>query len=191
MAYRQIVDLRFGAGSPVNRISPESGPSSPVSKRTSVDLPAPFRPTRATDFPADTRKRTLQIFHSICCVGGERLGDRGVEDAGAYQAEHLRARVDADVADMAGLAYLSVAPRRAAPASARSGLATRHSRIVGRLLQVRICRQHGLKSRGLLRCIPVGRPLDELNLWMLFCHAIVESLASLSAIDRGKRALQR
>ena len=56
-------------------------------------------------------KRVLQIFHSICRVGVERLGDRGVEGAGAYEVERLRACVDADVVDMAGLAYLGVAPR--------------------------------------------------------------------------------
>ena len=56
------------------------------------------------------RKCVPQIFHSICRVGVERLGDRGVEGAGAYEVERLRACVDADVVDVASLAYLGVAP---------------------------------------------------------------------------------
>src|SRR5271165_5736505 len=44
-----------GAGSPEKRTSPTSGSRKPVRIPTSVDLPAPLRPTSACDSPGMTR----------------------------------------------------------------------------------------------------------------------------------------
>jgi hypothetical protein len=46
-----------GARSPRKRTSPLSGSRRPVRMPTSVDFPAPLRPTRACDSPDSTRKR--------------------------------------------------------------------------------------------------------------------------------------
>src|SRR6266581_6481024 len=47
-----------GAGSPWNRTVPASGRASPVRTDTSVDLPAPLRPTRACDSAGSTVSAT-------------------------------------------------------------------------------------------------------------------------------------
>src|SRR5215469_14795084 len=48
-----------GAFSPLKRTVPSSGLRRPVRIETSVDLPAPLRPTSACDSPAVTRRLTF------------------------------------------------------------------------------------------------------------------------------------
>src|SRR4029077_1183603 len=49
---------RLGVGSPASRTAPRSGRLNPVRRETSVDFPAPFRPTSPCDSPARTLSDT-------------------------------------------------------------------------------------------------------------------------------------
>src|SRR5439155_18347672 len=83
---------RLGAGPSCNSTVPRSGLSSPVRTPTSVDLPAPLRPTSAWHSPADTetdtfwsafvRPNDFQIA-SASAAGGRTSAARPLSDSEA------------------------------------------------------------------------------------------------------------
>ncbi|CAJ6525035.1 putative sugar ABC transporter, ATP-binding protein [Burkholderia pseudomallei ABCPW 107] len=76
-----------GAASPAKRTTPASGLRSPVRIDTSVDLPAPLRPTSACDSPARTHRSTSA---SAMC-GPKRFVSARASTTGAPASVQARA----------------------------------------------------------------------------------------------------